>query len=75
MLSKRNIFDIFCGYSKGKRSVKWNLRKSWEVLKLAQNFQKIKVVTGKTPFLVIGPVYGHYCWLQNETSEKKAFQY
>ena len=30
------------------------------VLKLKQNFQKKKVVTGKTPFFVIGPFFTHY---------------
>ena len=30
-----------------------------EVLKLNQNFQKNKVVTGKTPFFVIGPFWSH----------------
>ena len=31
-----------------------------EVLKLKQNPQKNKVVTGKTPFFVIGPFGGHH---------------
>ena len=31
-----------------------------EVLKLKQNFQKIKVVTGKTSFFVIGPFCAHH---------------
>ena len=31
-----------------------------EVLKLKQNFQKNKVVTGKTPFFVIGPFCSHH---------------
>ena len=31
-----------------------------EVLKLKQNFQKNKVVTGKTPFFVIGPFSTHH---------------
>ena len=29
----------------------------YEILKLKQNFRKTKVVTGKTPFFVIGPFY------------------
>ena len=29
----------------------------WVVLKLKQNFRKNKVVTGKTPFFLIGPFY------------------
>ena len=32
----------------------------WEVLKLKQNFQKNKVVNGKTPFFVIGPFCTHH---------------
>ena len=31
-----------------------------EVLKLKQNFQKNKVITGKTPFFVIGPFCTHH---------------
>ena len=31
-----------------------------EVLKLTQNFQENKVVTGKTPFFVIGPFCSHH---------------
>ena len=31
-----------------------------EVLKLKQNFQKNEVVTGKTPFFVIGPFRTHH---------------
>ena len=33
---------------------------SKEVLKLKQNFQKNKVVTGKTPFSVIGPFCSYH---------------
>ena len=32
-----------------------------EVLKLKQNFQKTKVVTGKIPFFLIGPFCTHHC--------------
>ena len=31
-----------------------------EVLKLKQNFQKNKLVTGKTPFFAIGPFFTHH---------------
>ena len=31
-----------------------------EVLKLKQNFQKNKVVTGKPPFFLIGPFCSHH---------------
>ena len=31
-----------------------------EVLKLKQNFQKNTVVTGKTPFFLIGPLFTHH---------------
>ena len=31
-----------------------------EILKLKQNFQKNKVVTGKTPFFEIGPFCTHH---------------
>ena len=31
-----------------------------EVLKLKQNLQKNKIVTGKTPFFVIGPFCAHH---------------
>ena len=31
-----------------------------EILKLKQNFQKNKVVTGKTPFFVMGPFCTHH---------------
>ena len=32
----------------------------WQVLKLKQNFEKNKVVFGKTPFFVIGPFCTHH---------------
>ena len=32
----------------------------YEVLKLKQNFQKNKVVTGKTLFFLIGPLCSHH---------------
>ena len=33
----------------------------FEVLKLEQNFQNNKVVTGNTPFFVTDPFFTHHC--------------
>ena len=41
-------------------SLVYQINSLWEVLKLKHNFQKTKVVTGKTPFFVIGPLCTHH---------------
>ena len=51
----------------------WVVGTSNQLFKMKQNFQKNKVVTGKTLFIVIGPFCSHHSFVLTLDSDMAAF--